>query len=563
MSRRGANKALAQPPLPTPPATQDLGRRTVRLSLPGRACALHLNPSDFGCRRLATELADIWVHLAQIGAGRPTSQASSIRSLLVSVDTQTGGQDLGLSDLSVEHLAAWETELLAHQQHTPTVTPYIKVVTLLALLRWLADQPDSRLSPEVRDRARRGTRLEPIHRPGPDEYSPQERRRLVQVAMEIVKSETTRLGAALDAGQLFAPTVDGLIACHVLLAAATGEPPETIRMLRVGDLVLDPVDPALKSLGPDALATAGHRVDEVRVTFTKNRAHTAYERSYRGWLARWAFPTTLRLTAPLRASSGLPDLFLGPGADCQPCHFEFNRTGHGLAAWMRRQGIADEVSTPYTFGRLRKSAVVGSVDKDPVGYRRDRANHRTDTLFAHYLTSERTRDRQGAKLTLRVKTLFEAAMTGGGTEGPTVIDDEALHLLAVGQEAPGLPADTAKRLVANELDGPLTACRDPLSSPHAPAGQVCPFSANGSCYRCPNALITKRHVPAILGLLEAIDPARAGDLVIWSQSWEDIYVFLTTVVLPALGVHPIDHRERTCPIDPGVRNQPRSVHAQP
>lgn len=564
MSRRGAYKALAQPPLPTPRAAQDVGRRTVRCSRPGSSWSIHLNPADFGCRALAAELADVWAHLADIGAGSPDAQLAGTRSLLASIDAQGGGRDLALADLSLEHLDAWETDLLADQQRTASVTPYTKAIHLLALLRFLADQPDSPLRPEVGDRARRGTRLEPVRRAGPDEYSPKERRRLVRAAIDVVADETRRLGAGLGAGEAFVPTADGLIACHVLVSAATGEPPEAVRMLRMADLALEPVDAALKALGPDALAAAGHRVCEVRVTFTKNRAHIAYERSYRGWLARWAFPATLRLTAPLRASQGLSHLFIGLGRDGEAHRFEPNRRG-GLAAWVDRHGIAEEVTRPHTFGRLRKAGVADAVDRDPAGYRRDRANHSTETLFAHYLTSERTRNRQGAKLTLRVKTLFEAAMTGEGTEGPTVVDDAALGLLSAGQEAPGLTAETAERLVANELDGPLAACRDPLSSPHAPAGQVCPFSANGACYRCANALITKRHVPAMLGLLEAIDPARAGDLAVWSKSWEDIYVFLTTAVLPALGVGPITDRHgrgSAYPVDPGLRNQPRNPGAQ-
>ena len=563
MSQRGVHKTLAQPPFPTPPATQDAGRRSVRYSRPGSTWATHLNPGQYGCRTLAAELADVWVHLADIGAGSPDAQLAGIRSLLVSVDTQTEGSDLGLADLSVEQLNAWETGLLADQQRTVTATPYTKAIHLLVLLRYLADQPDSPLRSEVSDRSRRGTRLEQIRKPGPDEYSPWERRRLVRAAIDVVKGETRRLGDRLDAGGPFAPTADGLMACHVLISAATGEPPETIRMLEVPDLALESVDPSLNGLGPYAMAIAGHRVSEVRVTFTKNRAHIAYERCYRGWLARWAFPATLRLTAPLRACHGLPDLFIGLRSDGEARRFEPNRRG-GFATWVERQGIAEEVSRPHTSGRFRKAAVVGAVDSDPVGYRRDRANHSTETLFAHYLTSERTKNRQGAKLALRVRTLFEAATSGEGTEGPTVVDDNALALLGTGLSAPGLAADTAERLVANELDGPLAACRDPRSSPHAPAGHVCPFSANGTCYRCPNALITTRHVPAILGLLEVIDPARAGDLAVWSQGWEDVYVFLTTVVLPALGVDGIDHhhQDKICPIDPGVRNQPRSAHAE-
>lgn len=567
MSRRGTYKPLVQPPFPEPAETQDLGRRTVRYSRPGSTWAIHLNPGEYGCRRLAAELADVWVHLADIGAGSPDAQLAAIRSLLSSVEAMARGSDLGLADLSLEHLEAWETGLLAAQRSSPSVTPYTKAIHLMALLRWLSERPEGPLRPEVAERARRGTRLEPFRKAGPDEYSRRERQRLVRAAIDVVKEETARLRGSSDPGRCFAPSTEALIACHVLLSAATGEPPEAIRMLEVTDLALDPVDPSFKGLGPEALAEGGHRVGKVRASFKKNRAHMAYERSYEGWLARFAFPATLRLTAPLRSSYELAHLLVGLAADGEPRRFEANRCG-GLAAWVRRQGIAEEVSKPHTFGRLRKAAVAAAIDDDPLSYRRDRRNHGTETLFAHYLTSEPTKNRQGAKLALRMKTLFAAAVAGeeatkeGG--GPTVIDDGALALLCRGISTPGLAADTAERLVANELDGPMAACRDPLSSPHAPAGQACPFSANGACYRCPNAFITKRHVPAILGLVEAIDPARAGDLSVWSRNWEDIYVFLTTAVLPALGVEAVDHahRSRTVPVDPGVRNQPRGARVE-
>ncbi len=567
MSRRGVYRPVVQPPPHDPARTQDLGRRTVRYSRPGSSWAIHLDPGRYGCASLAEQLGDVWAHLADIGAGSPDAQLAAIRSLLSSVDAMAGGSDLGLADLSLEHLEAWEAGLLAAQRSSPSATPYTKAIHLMAVLRWLSNQPDSPLRPEVTERARRGTRLEPFRKAGPDEYSRRERRRLVRAAIDVVKDEAGRLRGSSGAGQCFAPSTEALIACHVLLSAATGEPPEAIRMLEVTDLALDPVDPSLRGLGPDALAAGGQRVGEVRASFRKNRAHVAYERSYRGWLARFAFPATLRLTGPLRSRYGLAHLLVGLSADGQPRRFEANRCG-GLTAWARHQGIAEEVSKPHTFGRLRKAAVVGAVENDPAGYRRDRRNHSTETLFAHYLTSERTKNRQGAKLAVRVRALFGAAMAGGEAtkegKGPTVVDEGALRLLRAGLPAPGLAPGTARRLADNELDGPMAACKDPLSSPHVPAGQVCPFSANGSCYRCPNALITKRHVPAILGLVEAIDPARAGDLAVWSRNWEDIYLFLTTAVLPALGVEAVDHAHpgRTFPIDPGVRNQPRGARVR-
>jgi hypothetical protein len=151
-----------------------------------------------------------------------------------------------------------------------------------------------------------------------------------------------------------------------------------------------------------------------------------------------------------------------------------------------------------------------------------------------------------------VNEQFEAAING-----PTIITTGAEALIAAGAQVPGLDQVTAKRLVAGELDTPVAACRDPLASPHSAPGTACPVFANGQCYRCPNALITRHHLPAALAILERIHPDRAPDMGLWIREWKSAYEFLTGVLLPAFSAEEIKNAQGRAPaalLDAGLRN---------
>lgn len=125
-----------------------------------------------------------------------------------------------------------------------------------------------------------------------------------------------------------------------------------------------------------------------------------------------------------------------------------------------------------------------------------------------------------------VNELFDAATTG-----PTIVTPDAQALLASGANCETLHADSVD-LLAGRLDGPLAACRDPHSPPPDIAGEVCDAFANGRCYTCPNAIITRDHLPGVVRLAELLNPDRYGRPDAWKAIWQPTYQFLTETVLP-------------------------------
>ena len=83
-----------------------------------------------------------------------------------------------------------------------------------------------------------------------------------------------------------------------------------------------------------------------------------------------------------------------------------------------------------------------------------------------------------------VNDIFDSAING-----PTIVSPDAEQAIRAGADAPGLDQDTASALVAGQLDGPHTGCRNPLDSPYEKKGTVCTKSITGTCFACPNALM--------------------------------------------------------------------------
>lgn len=63
----------------------------------------------------------------------------------------------------------------------------------------------------------------------------------------------------------------------------------------------------------------------------------------------------------------------------------------------------------------------------------------------------------------------------------------------------GLDAGLVMALVSGEQDFFVAACANPLNSPHAPAGTLCP-ARPWVCLLCPLAAFTPRHLPNLLRL---------------------------------------------------------------
>lgn len=94
-----------------------------------------------------------------------------------------------------------------------------------------------------------------------------------------------------------------------------------------------------------------------------------------------------------------------------------------------------------------------------------------------------------------------------------------------------VPVHTLKLLLAGRLDTPTAACMDFFGSPFADeAGQPCPASFF-ACFACGNAVITPRHLPRLVVLLDALDDiATVVTSTRWDRDFAEHYARLRTVL---------------------------------
>ncbi len=95
----------------------------------------------------------------------------------------------------------------------------------------------------------------------------------------------------------------------------------------------------------------------------------------------------------------------------------------------------------------------------------------------------------------------------------------------------GVPTVTLKLILAGRLDTVAAACIDFSNSPFADApGNPCPASFL-LCLTCPNAVITPRHLPRLVALLDALD--NVSSIVSadrWAASYAEHYGRLASVI---------------------------------
>src|SRR5207302_538585 len=150
-----------------------------------------------------------------------------------------------------------------------------------------------------------------------------------------------------------------------------------------------------------------------------------------------------------------------------------------LRRWLHDAELA--VDGPPRFIRFRKAVTAAEALAHPSRYLRDTRRHGAATFFGHYANSPVLRAHAGQLFLDAVSDHFSAAV-----RAPTVITREAEAQLANQPESDLVDAVTAQALLRGELDGPHTACRNPLESPFAPPGEVCQLSATGTCFGCSN-----------------------------------------------------------------------------
>ncbi|MFE7277840.1 hypothetical protein [Streptomyces sp. NPDC057623] len=161
-----------------------------------------------------------------------------------------------------------------------------------------------------------------------------------------------------------------------------------------------------------------------------------------------------------------------------------------------------------TFNRI-KTSVDARRTKQLGGHLPSSAKSNTaQTLFTNYLKpDEATREWAEEVMTEALEDAEQAAWDAhaaavGRRGEPTVIPDaESPEQL---QDA-GLPAQTARDLASGDLDTAWTACGD--HDHHPETGAVCGDSFL-ACFQCGNCLVTRTHLPKLLGLLQGLGVMR-------------------------------------------------------
>lgn len=541
------------------PPLGDTTTRRVGHFRNGRQNFHYLHPTTFPTPLLAATLADKWVEVSRERPGGSGELVTGVRFFLRHLGQQLHEVDglswLDVGDLRRRHLDAWESDLIARRQSNETDTLYRYALLLFALLDRIERDIPGTLDPEVVERIEQGTRLRHFRPPGLPDFTLGEVRRMRFRAHHLVHR-------TMHADDSQGPDRETLIALCIMLSLATGEPIEVLRRLSLDMIVATASsehDEAVRGLSHAArlgyLASHG-AVDTFAVTYTKSRAGgethgNVYTRRDRE--AHRALTALLHLTAPIRTHTETDCLWISTRADGSVLEPPWSARRWSLRRWLADNNLS--VVEPVTWKRFRKVVVTKEASEQGGSYLRRTVRHSPEVFLRDYTTSAVLRRKAGSLLRDTMQEYFEAAVAG-----PLVVTPEATELLAKGEPTPSLPGDMGIRLIDGELDGPHTACRDPLHSPYQKPGEICRLSTTGTCFGCPNALITQDHLPAALLIAEIADPGRATDPDVWSQHWKHIYEVLTRIVIPAFpstAVEAARSRIANVPLDTGTANDMR------
>ncbi|WP_242663573.1 hypothetical protein [Mycobacterium syngnathidarum] len=546
------------------PVVQNGDQFTFEWSIYGDRRSKTIKPASFETPVIAAELATTWVQVLREFGRHEASLTSGLLDLLRSVGalplTADQKSRFAVRDLRRAHLDLWELNMLARHRSAQSDAAYRMVIYVFALLRRHEDDHPGALHTEVTDRLTRQPRLWHYRNEGMPALSEDETRAWRRWAYQKAKSALSQADRGIS-------DIDVQIATHVLLSLATGEPPEVLRTLTVHDIEATPLaeaDDALSGSSPiDRLGYLAENglIELFRVRYTKNRAHETYDEVYgrRDTAPFTAFRWALMLNAAARTESGNPLLILMKderGIIKQP---PWRRDPYLLSAVAARNGLP--LSGPNQWVRLRKIATTREVLADPRAYLSSGRRHSAKTFFGHYTNSSVLRAEAGRILIDSVDDIFDTV-----TIGPTIVTPDAEQAIQAGADAPGIDSATAHALVDGQLDGPHAGCRDPLDSPYETKGTVCTKSITGTCFACPNALITLHHLPAALAIQDMTHPDRAADPRTWQTHWKPIYDTITEVILPAFTREQVQHARRQAnltPIDTGVLNDMRGSDESP
>jgi hypothetical protein len=86
------------------------------------------------------------------------------------------------------------------------------------------------------------------------------------------------------------------------------------------------------------------------------------------------------------------------------------------------------------------------------------------------------------------------------------------------------------------------------------------------CFVCPNAIITERHLPALVYFADRLNPNRAGDIEAWKKSWEPVWTAITQGILPRFDDALVEQARSLVDdvyVDIGVRQDIAALEVEP
>ncbi|MDX3525977.1 hypothetical protein P1P75_05890 [Streptomyces sp. ID05-39B] len=210
-----------------------------------------------------------------------------------------------------------------------------------------------------------------------------------------------------------------------------------------------------------------------------------------------------------------------------------NRLGRvmGFSKWGQRHGLLDDSgkTLPIDMNRLKTTVEVRRT-KAMGGHLPSASRTNTlDVSFANYLKGDPVvRDWADEILTTAIN---EAEDTARGFR-PRVLTKAQAAAQAPGQSAAvlGTTEETLHQALDGQLDTVASSCLDIEHSPFTDGRCDVSFL---TCLRCPNALITEDHLPALLALVDTLDTARQSmDMDAWVSEHGRTWLALTRLILP-------------------------------
>ncbi|MFD3883994.1 hypothetical protein [Streptomyces microflavus] len=198
-----------------------------------------------------------------------------------------------------------------------------------------------------------------------------------------------------------------------------------------------------------------------------------------------------------------------------------------------RHGLTDDNGNPLPVSLNRIKTTVEVRHTKAMGGHLPSAS-RTNTLdvsFAHYLQGDPVvREWADGILT----TAIDDAEQNARSYQPKVITPVQAQKAADAPQQTAAELGTTTETLHQALDGKLTtvvsSCLDILNSPFSDG--VCDVSFL-TCLRCPNALVTRQHLPALLALVDELDGVRQSmPIDAWVNQHGRTWLSLTRVILP-------------------------------